>query len=65
MKKSLTKAQLTKLVAERAVDFYQAQAQMRKLRERLNDEYWRSSRLPGSLTPSGGALTRTTPPMRR
>ncbi|AYN09509.1 hypothetical protein [Pseudomonas putida] len=39
MKKNLTKAQLTKLVAERAVAFYQAQAQMRQLRERLNDEY--------------------------
>lgn len=39
MKKNLTKAQLTKLVADRAVDFYQAQAQMRQLRERLNDEY--------------------------
>lgn len=39
MKKKLTKAQMTKLVAERAVTFYQAQAQVRRLRERLNDEY--------------------------
>ncbi|QBF27475.1 hypothetical protein EXN22_17955 [Pseudomonas tructae] len=39
MKKNLTKAQLTQLVAERAVAFYQVQAQMRLLRERLNDEY--------------------------
>lgn len=39
MKKNLTKSQLTKLVAERAVAFYQAQAQMRQLRERLNGEY--------------------------
>lgn len=39
MKKNPTKAQLTRLVAERAVAFYQAQAQMRRLRERLNAEY--------------------------
>ena len=39
MKKKLTKAQKTQLVAERAVEFYQAQSLVRRLRAQLNDEY--------------------------
>ncbi|MFJ2981219.1 MULTISPECIES: hypothetical protein [unclassified Pseudomonas] len=51
MKKNLTKAQLTQLVAERAVAFYQAQGVMRSLRERLNDEYSTFFRATGEPEP--------------
>lgn len=39
MKRKMTKAQLRRVVAERAIAFYQAQSLVRRLRERLNEEY--------------------------
>lgn len=50
--KNMTKKQLAQVVSERAVDFYQAQAITRRLRERLNAEYSVFFRATGEPEPS-------------